>query len=328
MKIGNRLLRQLCAVFPLVLYAPIDGAALAQSYPNKPIRLIVAAPPGGALDFVSRIVGQSLGAAFGQQVIIDNRGSGGGTIATELVAKASPDGYTLLMVPAGHVINPSLYRKLPYDTVKDFAPITQVDAAAYILVVHPSLPAKTVKELIAFAKSKKGGLTYASPGTGQAGHLGMELLKTLAGFDAVHVPYKGDAPAITDLLGRQVDASLPGMSSGLSHVKAGKLKALAVTSLKRSDLLPDVPTVSESGFPGYSVTGFRGFLAPAGTPREVVAKLYEETFRLLKFPDVRDRLVAQGADPVGSTPDEFAAFIKAEIIKWAKVAKQSGASAD
>jgi len=292
----------------------------------------VPAPAGGGSDFVTRIVGLKLGATFGQPVIIDNRGGAGGNIAAELAAKASPDGYTLLVVAASHAINPSLYRKLSYDPVKDFAPITQVTGQHYILVVHPSVPAKTVKEFIAFAKSKKGGITYASGGgIGSASHLGMELLKTLAGFDAVHVPYKGAGPATIDLIAGQVDASMMSMPGGLPHVRGGKndkMRAIAVTSLKRSVLLPDVPTVAESGFPGFEVSGWYGLLAPAGTPREVVAKLYEEVSRSLKLSNVRDRMAGIGEDPVGSTPEEFAAYIKAEMIKWEKVIKQSGARAD
>ena len=328
MKISNRLLRLLCTVFSLVLCASIAGAALAQSYPNKPIRIIVPAPAGGGSDLVTRIIGLKLAATFGQPVIIDNRGGAGGNIAAELAAKASPDGYTLVVVTSQLAINPSLYRNLSYDPVKDLMPITQIDEQAYILVVHPSVPVKTVKEFIALAKSKKGGITYSSGGIGSSTHLGMELLKTLAGFDAVHVPYKGTGPAMIDLIGGQVDASIPTMPGGLPHVRSGKVKALAVTSLKRSALLPDVPTVSESGFPGYEVTGWKGLLAPVGTPREVVAKLYEEVSRSLKLSNVRDRMAGIGEDPVGSTPEEFAAYIKAEIVKWAKVVKQSGARAD
>ncbi|MBI4192552.1 MAG: tripartite tricarboxylate transporter substrate binding protein [Betaproteobacteria bacterium] len=331
MKISNRLLRQLCTVFSSVLCVSIAGAALAQSYPNKSIRIILPAPPGGGSDFVGRIIGLKLGAAFGQPVIMDNRGGAAGNIAAELVAKAAPDGYTLLLATPSHAINPSLYRKLSYDFVKDFAPITQVTAQAYLFALHPSVPAKTVKEFIALAKSKKGRITYASSGVGQAQHLGMELLKTLAGFDAVHVPYKGAGPATIDLIAGQVDASMMSMPGGLPHVRGGKndkIRAIAVTSLKRSVLLPDVPTVAEAGFPGYEVSGWFGLLAPAGTPREAVTKLYEEISRSLKLPDVGDRMAAGGADPVGSTPEEFAAYIQAEIIKYEKVITQSGARAD
>ncbi|MBI4192458.1 MAG: tripartite tricarboxylate transporter substrate binding protein [Betaproteobacteria bacterium] len=325
MKIGNRWLRQLRIVFLLVLGASIAGAALAQPYPNKNIRIIVPSVPGGAADFASRLIGQRLTEAWGQQAVFDYRGGAGGNIAYEVGAKAPPDGYTLLVVSTSFVIIPSLYRKLSYDPVKDLAPITQVTSQIYFLVVHPSVPARTVKEFIALAKSKKGGITYSSSGSGQAGHLGMELLKTLAGFDAVHVPYKGAAPAMIDLIAGQVDAYVSS-PSGLPYVKSGKFKVLAVMSLKRSVFLPDVPTVAESGIPGSEVSGLYGLLAPAGTPREIVVKLYEEMSKSLKLPEVKDRLLVFGAEPVGSTPEEFAAYIQAEIIKWAKVAKQSGAA--
>ncbi|MBI4190063.1 MAG: tripartite tricarboxylate transporter substrate binding protein [Betaproteobacteria bacterium] len=328
MKIGSRLLRQLCIVFSLVMCASIAGAASAQGYPNKPIRIIVPYAPGGGTDQVARMIGLKLGAAFGQPVIIDNRGGAAGNIGTELAAKAVPDGYTLLWATSSHAINPSLYRKLSYDVARDFAPITQVNTNAYILVVHPSVPAKTVKEFIALANSKKGGITYASSGVGSPGHLGMELLKTLAGFDAVQVPYKGAGPAIIDLIAGQVHAYILSPLMALPHVRSGKIRALAVTSLKRSALLPDVPTVAEAGFPGYEVSGWYGLLALAGTPREVVTKLYKEISRSLKLPDVMDRMAVDGTEPVGSTPQEFAAYIQAETIKWAKVIKQSGARVD
>jgi len=328
MKIGSLLLRQLCIVFSLVLCVSVAGAALAQSYPNKPIRIIVPYAPGGGTDQLARIVGLKLEAAFGQTVIVDNRAGGGGIIGTELAAKASPDGYTLVVVSASEAINPSLNLKIPWDPVKDFAPITQATANPYILVVHVSVPAKTVKELIAFAKSKKGGITYAVSGIGSAGHLGMELLKTLAGFDAVSVPYKGAGPAIIDLIAGQTDAYIVGPLVAMPHVRTGKLRALATTSLERVAVLPDIPTVAEAGFPGYEVSGWYGFSAPAGTPREVVAKLYKEISRSLTLPDVRDRMMANGQEPVGSTPEKFAAYIKAEMIKWEKVIKQSGAKAE
>ncbi|MBI4192012.1 MAG: tripartite tricarboxylate transporter substrate binding protein [Betaproteobacteria bacterium] len=328
MKISNRLLRQLCTVFSLVLCVSVTGAASAQPYPNKAIRLIVAAPPGGTADFLSRILGQNLASVFGQQVVIDNRGGANGIIGENIAAKASPDGYTLLVVPSSYVINPFLYSKVGYDLVKDFAPITQFAAGAWFVVAHPSVPVKTIKEFIAFAKSKKGALTYASTGTGSVGHLGTELLRTLAGFDAVHVPYTGTAPTMVALMAGQADASIVPAIAAVPQAKAGKLKALAVTLLQRSVLLPDVPTVAESGFPGFEVNGWQGLLAPAGTPREVMARLFQEVSRILKLPDVRDRMVASGSDPVGSRPEEFAAYIKVETIKWAKVIKQSGARVD
>ena len=328
MTAGNRLLRKLCIVFSLILCASIAGAASAQSYPNKPIRIIVAATPGGGNDIIARIVGQKLASAFGQQVIIENRPGGGQNIGIELAAKATPDGYTLLLGASILAVNPSLYRNLPYDPVRDFAPVTLITRQAYFLVVHPSVPAKTVNEFIAFAKSKKGGIIYASTVIGAPGHLGMELLKTQARFDAVHVPYKGGGPAIIDLIAGQVDAAMVSMPALLPHVKSGKATGLAVTSLKRSALLPDLATVAESGFPGYEVSSWYGLLAPAGTPREVVAKLHGIVSRSLKLPDVRDLVAAGGSYPVGSTPQEFSAYIQAEMIKWGKVARQSGARMD
>ncbi len=328
MKIDNCLLPGQCAVFSLVIGAAIAGKALAQPYPNKPIRIIVAATPAGSIDYVARIVGQKLGATFGQQIIIDNRGGAGGNIAAESTAKASPDGHTLLAIAANLAINPSLYRKLSYDPIRDFAPITQFTAAGYILALHPSVPVKTVKEFIALAKSRKGGITYASSGSGQAQHLGMELLKTVAGFDAVHIPYKGGAPTVLALIAGEADAALLSTPSALPQLKTGKMRALAMTSLKRLSLLPDVPTIAEAGLPGFEVSGWISLLAPAGTPREVVAKLYEEIARILKLPEISASMRENGQDTVGSTPEQFSAYLKAEITKWEKVVKLSGARAD
>jgi len=331
-----RLVWPLCAVFSLVSCTCIAAAAetlltltgSGQAYPAKPIRIITPVSPGGGSDFVSRLIGQKLSADFGQPVIIENRAGASGNIGTELAARALPDGYTLVMVAASHAINPSYYGKPPYDLVKDFSPISQVTANAYILVVHASVPVKTVKEFIALAKTKKGAITYASSGNATAGHLGMELLKTHAGFDAIHVPYKGAGPAIIDLVAGQVNAYIVSPLVSLPHVRSGRIRSLAVTSLKRSIFLPDAPTVAESGFPGYEVSGWYGVLAPARTPREIVARLYEAISRILKLPDVGERLASDGSEPIGSTPQEFAAYIQAEIIKWEKVIKQSGAKVE
>ena len=300
----------------------------AQPYPNKTIRIVSAAAAGGGNDFVSRVIGQRLASAFGQQVLIDNRAGAAGNIAAEIVAKATPDGYTLVVGSASHATNPTLYRKLGYDAVKDFAPITQVTGQGYVFAVHLGVPAKTVEEFVAWAKTKKGGATYASSGNGQPSHLGMELLKTLGGFDAVHVTYKGGGPAMIDLVAGQVDVFLSSPPAAAPLIKAGKVRAVAVTALQRSELLADVPTVAESGFPGYEVNGWNGLLAPAGTPREIVMKLYSEIAKSLKQPEVRDRLAAGGLDPVGTTPEQFLAYIKAEIVKWEKIIKQSGARAE
>ena len=315
-------------VWPLAACAFVCSAVCAQTYPTKPVRLIVAAAPGGGSDFVARLLAQQLSPALGQPVVIDNRAGAGGNIAAELTAKAPPDGYTLIVVANSHASSVSLYRKLSYDPVKDFAPITQLTANFFFLTVHPSSPAKTVKEFVAFAKSKKGELTYASAGSGQGAHLGMELFKMLAGFDAVHVPFSGIGPATTALLGGQVNVALLTAPSTVPLMKVGKLRVLGVTGPKRLALLPEVPTVAESGYPGYEVNNWQGLLAPAGTPKEIVAKIYREIAKGLKAPDVVERFAGVGTEPVGSPPQEFAAFLQAEIAKWAKVIKQSGARAD
>lgn len=301
--------------------------ANAQSYPTKPIRLIVAAAAGGGTDFAARSVAPGLSTALGQQVIVDNRGGAGGNLAAGIAAKSSADGYTLVMVSASHTINASLYRKLPFNPVKDFSPVTQVTESAYVFSVNPSVPVKSLPEFIALAKDRKGKLNYASSGNGQAGHLAMELLKTLAIFDAVHVPYKGGAPAMVDLIAGHVDAFIASPPAALPHIKSGRVKALAVTSMKRSALLPDVPTIAESGFPQYEVSGWNGLLAPAGTPMDVIDRLHSEVAKILKLPDVRSRMLATGLEPVGTTPREFSALINSEIGKWEKVVKLSGASA-
>ncbi len=306
----------------------VAGAAPAQSYPSKPIRMIVASAPGGGTDLAARVVGQKLAVALGQPVIIDNRAGAAGNIAADIAAKSQPDGYTLIMVSASHAINATLYRKLPYNTLKDFAAVSQVTGSAYVFTVNPSLPAQSFTEFITLAKARKGKLSYASSGNGQAGHLAMELLKTLAGFEALHVPYKGGGPAMLNLIAGQVDAFISSPPAAVPQVKAGKVRALAVTSLKRSDLLPDVPTIAESGFPQYEVNGWNGLLAPAGTPAVIVNRLQSEVAAALKQPDVRERMASNGLDAVGSTPAQYSALIQAEIGKWAKVVKQSGATAE
>lgn len=327
MTISKRL-QLLGIVLSVVFFASIPSGVFAQPYPSKAIRVLVGYPPGGSLDALARTVGQKLSVALGQQVIVENRGGAGGNIAAELGAKAQPDGYTLLMAAATHAINPSLYRSVAYDPVKDFVAITQITANDFVLVVHPSVPVKTLKEFIALAKSKSGGLTYASGGIGTAGHLGMELLKPLAGFEAVHVPYKGGGPAITDVIAGQVDAYILTPAVALPYLRSGRIRAIASTGPKRSTLLPDVPTIAEEGFPGYEVSGWQGLLAPAGTSPAIVAKLCQEISKILKLPDVIDRIKADGVDVVGSTPEEFAAYIQAEVIRYEKVIKQSGAKAD
>jgi tripartite-type tricarboxylate transporter receptor subunit TctC len=302
--------------------------ASAQAFPNKPIRWIVPFPPGGAADIVSRTVGGKLTAAWGQQVVIDNRPGAGGNIAAELVAKAIPDGYTVIIVPATHTTNPTLYARLPYDPVKDFAPVTLVSSSPLVLVVHPAVPASSVRELIALAKARPGQLNYASSGIGVSAHLAAELFKFTVGVDIVHIPYKGQPPAMIDLLSGQVQLMFANMPVALPQIKAGKLRPLAVTTLKRTPNLPGLPTVAETGLPGFEVNQWSGLLVPAGTPRSVISKLHGEIARTLQLPDVRESFVNQGFEPVGNTPGEFAAYISAEIAKWAKLIRDAGIRAE
>ena len=310
-----------------LLVALMSGAA-AQGYPAKPIRVVLPVAPGGGSDIIVRIVTQKVTAAMNQQFVIDYRGGANGNIAHDLVAKAPADGYTLLWVNAGFATNVSLYRKLNHDPVKDFMPITQLTSQSYVLIVHPSVPVKSVKEFIALSHARKGGLVYASTGAGSLPHLGMVLFEIQARIPGTHIPYKGAGPALIDLLGGQVDTMMPTMIAGTPHVKTGKLRALAVTSGKRSALLPEAPTIAEQGYPGFEVSGWYGMLAPSGTPKEVVQLLYAEIVKALKLPDVVERLTSDGAVAVGNTPDEFGAYIKAEITKWGPVIKASGATAD
>ncbi|MGE5522384.1 MAG: tripartite tricarboxylate transporter substrate binding protein [Rhodospirillaceae bacterium] len=304
------------------------GSAMAQNFPTKPVRIVVGLAPGGGTDIVSRLVGQKLSGEIGQQVIIDNRPGASGNIAAEIVAKAPADGYTLIVVTASHAINPSLYSKMAYDPIKDFAAVSQLTEQPYLFVVNPNVPAKSVKEFIALAKSRKGGLTYASSGAGLLGHLGMELLKTQAKFEAVHVPYKGAGPALADTIGGQVDAFLPTIISGSPQVKNGKVRAIGVTTLKRSPLLPEIPTIAEQGFPGFEVSGWYGALTPAGTPKEIVSYLQREIAKVLRSPDVKEKLAAQGAEGVGNTPEQFSAYVQSEAVKWGKVVKRVGVRVD
>ena len=298
------------------------------AYPTRPIRLIVPTPPGGGTDIFARALGQKLGESFGQSVVVDNRAGGSEIVGADIAAKAAPDGYTLIMISSTHTITPSVLAKLPYDAVKDFAPVSQGTLSPYLMGVHPAVPVKSVKEFIALAKSKPRELNYGSGGSGSAPHLAGELLKISTGIDAVHVPYKGGGPAVLALISGEVAMLFNSLPAMLPNVKAGKIRALAVSGAKRSPAVPELPTVAESGVPGFEVINWYGVLAPAKTPQAIVAKVHAEIVRQLQAPDLRTRLANDGTDPVGSTPQEFADFMKAEIAKWAKVVKASGARVD
>jgi len=314
------------AVLSIVALLASATAAIAQpaAYPTKPIRIVVAYTPAGATDILARTIGQKLTEAWGQAVIIDNRPGANGNIGTEYAAKATPDGYTLLMVTAGtHGINPGLYRKLGFDAVKDFAPVSLVAMVPNVFVVNNGVPSKDLKEFIAYAKANQGKLNYGSPGNGSTAHLSMELFKSMTGIQMVHVPYKGSAGVLADLIGGQIVVTMDNMPPYVPQVKAGKIRALAVSPARRSPALPDVPTVAEAGVPGYDSGAWFGLVAPANTPKDLVAKLSRETARILKLPDVSARLADLGAESVGGTPEQFSAHIKAEIAKWAKVIRDA-----
>ena len=306
--------------------ASIAGSAAAQQpYPTKPIRLIVAFPPGGSTDIIARVVGQKLGERLGQQVVIDNRGGAGGTIGTEIAAHSAPDGYTLTMgTTSTHVVSVAVYSKLRYDPIRDFAPITLVAITPYLLVVNPGVQAKTLKEFVALVKESQGKLNYASAGNGTTTHLAMEMLKSVAGLDIVHVPFNGNGPANTAVLGGQVQALFGSMPAVLPHAKSGKLRPLAVGTAKRSPSLPDVPTVAESGYKGYEASLWLGFIAPRGTPKPIVDRLHNELVAVVNTPETKDILAKNGADPITNTPAEFAALIKEEIGKYVKAVKAAG----
>lgn len=319
------------AVAALAFAAPLlaPGVAAAQTYPTKPVRIIVAFPPGGGTDIVARIVAAKLSEAWSQQAIVENRSGASGTIGTEAAARAAPDGYTWFMGTMGNLtVNQHLYSKMAVDPLKDFAPLTQVVSVTFAMVAHPSLPASSVKELIAMAKARPGQITYASSGPGGAPHLGGELLKSMTGIDILHIPYKGSGPAFNDLLGGQVSLAFDSLLQSLQHLKTGKLKVLAVLGEKRSAILPQVPTMAESGVPGYSLTNWFGLVVPAATPRDLVARMHADVVKALAHPDVKERTGAMGAEVVGSTPEQFAAFMRAETAKWAKVIKQSNIRAE
>ena len=314
-----------------LLAAAVAAPALAQTaaYPNRPIRFVVPFAPGGNADTVSRTAGQKVAEAIGQQVVIDNRSGANGNIGMEIVARAAPDGYTIVLGYIANVaIAPSLVSRLPYDPVKDYAPITLLATASNILVVHSSVSARTLKELIALSKAKPKSINFSSAGVASVGHLTGELFNTVAGADFQHVPYKGSAQGVIDLVAGQIQMLIGGMSSVMPHVKGGRLRAIAVTGAQRSPAAPDVPTVAESLLPGFEATAWYGALAPAGTPRAIVTRLHSEFAKALALPDVKQRLENLGYVIVASPPDMFAAYIKTEIVKWAKVVKASGAKAE
>lgn len=318
--------RRLLLVIAAALAYPLAGGA-AQSYPDRPIRLIVGFPPGGAADILGRIAAQRLGDALGQQVVVDNRGGAGGLIATEIATKGAPDGYTLLFSSIPHVINPHLYRKVNYDAIKDFVPVIQFVSVPLMMASAPTLPVKSVKELVALAKSKPDQLNYASAGSGSSSHLAMELFKSMADVRMTHIPYKGTGPLITDLMTGQVNVTIASAVPLSPQVKAGRLRGLAVTSPRRSAAFPELPAIAET-VPGYEVINWFGLFAPAGTPKNIVTRVNTALNQALQSPDLVKLLNSRGADAVGGTPESFSRVVKTDYAKWAKIVKESGARVD
>ena len=304
------------------------GISTAQSYPSKPVRMLVPFPPGGGTDYMARLLGRDLTEMWGQTVLIENRPGASMMIASEIVAKAPPDGYTIIMSSSNHTINPSLYSKIPYDTVKDFAPVTQVATSPFILVTHPSLPVRSVKELIALARARKGQLTYASSGTGGPQQLAGELFKMMAKVDITHIPYKGSGPAEIDLVGGHVHVMFATTISAAPQIAAGKMRAHAITGLARLNAFRDLPTVSEAALPGYEATSWWGILVPAATPRDVINKLNADVGRSLKITETRNRIVGLGGEPVGNLPAQFSALLQEELVKWSKLVKDANIKID
>ena len=301
----------------------------AQNYPARPLRLIVPTAPGGGTDFTGRLVAAKLSETMGQQVVVENRGGGGGSVGADNAAKATADGYTLLLGSiATHAVNPALYKKLPYDHLKDFASVSLIGTVPNALVVHPSVPVKSMQEFITYAKANPGKINYGSSGVGSPPHLSMELLRSMTGINLVHVPYKGAGPALADLLGGQVQAMCTSLAGLINFVKSGRVRALGVTTAKRNPQLPDVPTIVESGVPGYEVTIWYAVFAPVATPKAIVDKLNAEMVKALNSSEMKERMALQGMDPAPSTPAELTAFVKVETAKWSKAAKDSGATAE
>ncbi len=316
--------RRILFAFAAVLLAGHTGAIAQKAppetpYPSKSIRLVVPFAPGGGTDIIARLVAQDLGQSWNQSIVVDNRGGSGGVIGTEIAARSAPDGYTMMLCSLGFSYAPALYRKLPYDTEKDFAPISMVATQPFVYVVLPSLPATSMKELVALAKAKPGEIRYGSGGSGGSSHLGTELLRTMTGIEMVHVPYKGTGPALTAMLSGEIQMQLIGISSVVPHMKSGRMRALAVSGAKRSPAAPDLPTVAESGVPGYAFDVWYGMLFPARTPAGIVEKASADLNRVLKSPALAQKFQAVGLEPAGSTPQEFAQTIKSEIAKWRKV---------
>jgi tripartite-type tricarboxylate transporter receptor subunit TctC len=322
----NKFTRALAAAF--VISALPFASAAANDYPTKSVRVLVGYAPGGATDVVARLVAQKLSTQLGQQFIVENKAGANGNIAAEIAARSSPDGLTLYLGAINNTINASLYNKLPFDFIRDFAPVSLIATVPNILVVHPSVPVNNVNELIALAKAKPGQINFASSGSGSSIHMSGELFKLMAGVQMTHIPYKGSAPAVTDLLGGRVETMFDNAPSAMQHVKAGKLRPLAVTGAQRSPALPEVPTMIESGLSGYVVNSWFGFFAPANTPKDIVQKLNAEINKALKTPDMQESLAKLGADPAGGTPQQFTEFVASETTKWAKVVKASGAKVD
>ena len=308
--------------------ALLAATAFAQNYPNRPLRLLVPLAPGGGNDTAARLIGHKLGEALGQQVVVDNRPGGGGVIAAEIAAKAPPDGHTLYLASTSFTVASSLHRKLPFDPLRDFAAITRLTIAPGALIVHPSLAVNSVRDLVALAKARPGQITFGSAGIGSGSHLGGELFNLIAGVRLLHVPYKGSALASTAVLAGEIALAFTNPTSGLPHVKAGRLRMLAVTTAGRWPLLPEVPTIAESGLPGYEIVIWNGLLAPAATPRTTIARLHRELVHILRAPALADRLATDGSRPMVETPEQFARFIDHEIAKWSKVVKAAGISAN
>jgi tripartite-type tricarboxylate transporter receptor subunit TctC len=318
--------RRMALLLLLTAWAPAGWAA--EGYPAKPVRIVVVYPAGGGIDIVTRAVTQKLSEAWGASFVIDNRPGAGTTLGTGIVAKSAADGYTLLMADVSFAISPALYRSLPYDPVKDFVPVSLLNLVTDVLVVYPGLPVKSVKELLAHAKANQGKVLYASPGNGSLGHLAVEMLKVASGIDLVHVPYKGGAPALSDVIAGSTPVYIGALNLALPQIRAGRLRALAITGRTRSSQLPELPTVAESGLPGYDVSAWYGLFAPAGTPANIVQQLSAAIARVIRADDVVQRLLSDGNEPVGGSPSEFRAFVGAELAKWGAAVKVANAKID